>query len=84
MPDEPEQRPCPRCGVEVEYFSMPWRRVTARNGEPACRRMGPCPRCGVWLCPLLVWPSCSDDAGGWSLGTVDLHEVEQVLKGNPE
>ena len=76
-----QKRNCPQCGGEVAYFSMPWGRVTARDGTPVCRRMGPCPTCGVWLCPLLVWPSCDGDAGGWSAGTVDLFEVEQVLKG---
>lgn len=75
-----QKRTCPQCGAEIAYFSMPWRRVTDRQGGPVCRRMGQCPGCGLWLCPLLVWPSCDGDAGGWSVGTVDEFEVAQVAE----
>ena len=76
-----QKRNCPQCGAELAYFSMPWRRVAARNGEPVCRRMGPCSACGQWVRAVPVFPDEGDDMRGWLLERVDPFEVEQVTKG---
>jgi hypothetical protein len=76
-----QKRNCPQCGADVAYFSMPWHRVTARDGKPVCRRMGPCSHCGQWLRVVLVFPDEGGGMRGWLLEPVDSHEVQQLEKG---
>jgi hypothetical protein len=76
-----QKRNCPNCGADVAYFSMPWRRVTARDGTPVCRRMGQCPGCRQWVRIVLVFPDEENDLRGWLLEPVDTYEVQQVEKG---
>lgn len=76
-----EKRNCPHCAADIAYFSLPWRRDTARDGTPVCRRMGPCPGCGQWLRVMLVFPDEENDKRSWLLETVDTHEVQQLEKG---
>ena len=76
-----QKHTCPQCGADVAYFSMPWRRITARDGRPVCRRMGPCLHCGQWVRAVLVFPDEGDDMRGWLLERAVPFEVEQVTKG---
>jgi uncharacterized Zn finger protein len=74
-------RECPNCGAEVDYFSMPWHRVIARDGKPVCRRMGPCLHCGQWVRAVLAFSDEESDMRGWLLKPVDPYEIQQLEKG---